>query len=292
MSGVSGVRVFTSGVARRGAVLAPVLASVLAPVLAAACLRAAGAQQTQPVPPPVTPRPFAPERPASAPAPEVELLAPGRMSPEARQLAAEEHAAIAARAALEGFDLERGRWSLEQIACPAFPGHLLLLFTGSRDGRGAWVFSASIPRRGGGRLRILPIQRGGLSLYPAAGANQRSISVFNHMREEEGAERSPDWLGSALCYAALAGARPRVAAEPEPGDGRRVPALTAVLENGLDGRQSIRLVDAAPARPVEWRMIFGPDGRLERASRLPAQEIATRPVPAGPAASPERPVPE
>ena len=67
------------------------------------------------------------------------------------------------------------------------------------------VFSASVPRNGAGRVRIVPILKRGYSLFSPAPINALTISAFNHIRAEEGEAANSDWLGNALCYAALAG---------------------------------------------------------------------------------------
>jgi hypothetical protein len=106
---------------------------------------------------------------------------------------------------------------------PALPEHLFLRFT-RNDGAGdVSLFSASIPR-GEGRVRIIPIQRRGYSLFSPAPINAMTISAFNHIRDEERSDQAPDWLGTGLCYAALAGAHPQAALLAEDAEGTEFPA--------------------------------------------------------------------
>jgi hypothetical protein len=94
------------------------------------------------------------------------------------------------------------------------------------------VFTVSIPRGGDGRVRIIPIQRRGYSLFSPAPINALTISAFNHIRAEEH-PKAPDWLGTGLCYAALAGAHPQ-AAEVERMPKPEIPSCRARLAVGTD----------------------------------------------------------
>jgi hypothetical protein len=134
------------------------------------------------------------------------------------------------------------------------------------------VFSASIPRGGEGRVRIIPIQRRGYSLFSPAPVNALTISAFNHIRAEEGIKPTFDWLGTALCYAALAGAHPHAAPLIDAPETPKVPAAPpAVLEIFLRGGAVIHFTDVAAApRPMEWTMTFNSAGKLLKASHEPA----------------------
>jgi hypothetical protein len=144
------------------------------------------------------------------------------------------------------------------------------------------VFSASIPRGGEGRVRIIPILRRGYSLFSPAPINALTISAFNHIRAEEPSASDSDWLGNGLCYAALAGAHPQIVsreATPEPG--KPIPALTAVMDVQLQAKNQeiIRFADAtAIPRPMEWTMTFTRQGRLVRATHSPALMERATPV--------------
>ncbi|MGA8042894.1 MAG: hypothetical protein WCA37_08840, partial [Terracidiphilus sp.] len=79
------------------------------------------------------------------------------MNAKDRLLAANAESSIAERAARLGYDLASGRWTYEQIVCPALPNHLFLRYTKSVGAGDVTQFSASIPRGSEGRVRIIPI---------------------------------------------------------------------------------------------------------------------------------------
>ena len=120
----------------------------------------------------------------------------------------------------------KGQWSYQQVVCPALPNHLFLQYTRNNGVGDVTMFTASIPRGGEGRVRIIPILRRGYSLFSPAPINALTISAFNHIRAEEPDGTSSNWLGNGLCYAALAGAHPRIAeAHQEPDIDRPAPHL-------------------------------------------------------------------
>jgi hypothetical protein len=245
------------------------------------------------VPPAVDPGPFPVGGTRSKSTPSIELRAPEQMSPTDRLVASNDESSIAEHAQIEGFDLNQGKWAYAQIVCPAFPNHLFLRYTQNNGVGDVTVFSASIPRNGQGRVRIIPIQKRSYSLFSPAPVNAMTISAFNHVRAEEGTGQSSSWLGNALCYAALAGAKPRLASEEELRTGGSTPALNAILEVPVKGGEVIRFVDeAAKPRPMQWTMTFSPQGKLTKATHVPAPSIETRSVPINPDALPTIPVPQ
>ena len=126
-----------------------------------------------------------------------------------RLLLADAESSIAEHAGFAGLEYQQSNWNYRQIVCPSFPNHLFLQYTRNNGVGDITVFSASIPRNGEGRVRIVPILKRGYSLFSPAPINALTISAFNHIRAEEGKTANSDWLGNALCYAALAGAQPR-----------------------------------------------------------------------------------
>jgi hypothetical protein len=133
-------------------------------------------------------------------------------------------------------------------------------------------------------VRIIPIRRRGYSLFSPAPINSLTISVFNHIRAEEGITTSPDWVGTALCYAALAGAHPLVAPLID-AEMPKVPAAPpAILEIPNRGGAVIRFADIAAApQPMEWTMTFDDTGKLlkashELASLAPVKASQAKPV--------------
>lgn len=202
----------------------------------------------------------------------LQFLSFDQMTQKDRDLAADAESSINERAGFAGLEFNQGSWAYRQMVCPALPGHLFLQFT-RNNGRGdVSVFSASIPRGGEGRVRIIPVQRRGYSLFSPAPINALTISAFNHIRAEEGTQASFDWLGTALCYAALAGAHPQAAPPIDAPETPQVPAgPPSVLEIPQRGGAAIRFTDvAALPRPMEWTMTFDGKGKLLKASHAPA----------------------
>lgn len=214
------------------------------------------------------------------------------MTQQDRLLLANAESSIAERAGLGGFELEQGNWSAEQIVCPALPHHLFLRYT-RNNGRGdVTEFSVSIPRNGEGRVRMIPIQRRGYSLFSPAPINALTISAFNHIRAEEPEEQRPEnWLGNGLCYAALAGGHPQLPLpDASPAPGKPVPAVDAILDVNNKG-EVVRFADeAARPKPMLWTMEFARGGKLMKATHTPVALWSEKPVPPQGAVA-QRPVP-
>lgn len=235
------------------------------------------------VPPPVEPKPFPTDTKQQKPVYTVEFRSADEINERDRLLIANSESSVAEHAAFAGLKYEQGGWSYSQIVCPAFPNHLFVQYTRSNGDRDVSLFSASIPRNGDGRVRVVPILKRSYSLFSPAPINALTISAFNHIRAEEGEQANADWLGNALCYAALAGARPEilphaaVAAVHKP-----IPALTAMLDVELTahGDEVIRFDDAAAQpHPMQWTMTFTRRGRLIKATHKRADLVTAKPVP-------------
>jgi hypothetical protein len=134
-----------------------------------------------------------------------------------------------------------------------------------------------IPRGGQGRVRVLPTERRGYSLFSPAPVNALTLSVFNRIRAEEPAASAPDWLETGLCYAALAGAHAQIDSTevnpnfPTPPQG----SLTIPTEGGA----VISFMDvAARPRPMEWTMTFDGAGKLLKATHAAAPELREQAV--------------
>ncbi len=234
----------------------------------------------KPVPPLAVPAPFSPEAHAAVRA--IEFRPAEAMTKPDRLIAANAESSIAEHAARGGIDFSGAGWSYEQVVCPALPNHLFLQYRRATGTGSETEFSASIPRGGEGRVRIIPIRRRGYSLFSPAPVNALTISAFNHIRAEEPEpQRSTGWLGNALCYAALAGARPQlppVDAAPEPG--QAVPAMSALLRVKDRNGEEIQFADASAApHPMMWTMTFTQKGRLVKAAHGPAPMTGARAVP-------------
>lgn len=245
------------------------------------------------VPQPVLPIPFSTDTPNRESATVIEFRSAAQMTATDRLLAADAESSIAEHAGLNGFELEQGTWSYQQVVCPALPNHVFLQYTRNNGVGDVTVFSASIPRGGEGRVRIIPILRRGYSLFSPAPINALTISAFNHIRSEEQAGTSSSWLGNGLCYAALAGAHPRIAAaNQEPAVNRSIAALRAVMDVPFKGGEVIRFVDdAATPKPMEWTMTFSYRGKLIKAAHFPSPMLTAHPVPENSAVLKITPVP-
>lgn len=169
------------------------------------------------------PMPFAPGSEMPEPAAALAFRSYDQMSPQDRDLAADAESAIGERAGIAGLEFNQGKWSYQQIVCPALPNHLLLQFTRNNGTGDVSVFSASIPRGGDGRVRVIPILRRGYSLFSPAPINALTISAFNHIRAEEHSDQTLAWLETGLCYGALAGGHPQVG-PPEETEVKKLPA--------------------------------------------------------------------
>jgi hypothetical protein len=247
------------------------------------------------VPDPVQPGPFSTKATRKEPLYAVELRSADQLTAQDRLLLADSEASISERAHYTGMEYDHNNWSYRQIACPSFPNHLFLQFMRNNGVGDVTVFSASIPRNGEGRLRIVPVLRRGYSLFSPAPINALTISAFNRIRAEEGESANSDWLANALCYAALAGTEAQILPQNTlPAPTKPIAALTAVMtvEMQAHGMETIRFDDsAARPHPMEWTMIFTHSGKLVKATHRPASTFTARTVPQKSAVTQTRPVP-
>lgn len=206
------------------------------------------------------------------------------MTQQDRDLAAGAESAIGERARDAGLEFSQGKWDYRQIVCSALPNHLFLQYTRDNGAGDVSVFSASIPRNGGGRVRIIPVLRRGYSPFSPAPVNELTIAVFNHIRAEENAGKAPGWLATGLCYAALAGGHPQVAPPDVTEIGKLPAAPPAILEIPAEGGAVISFTDASAARrPLFWSLSFDGSGKLLRVTQSPESESSARVVELTPA---------
>ena len=236
--------------------------------------------------------PFPPATEDSGQAHSIVFLAPEQMAQRDRDLEADAETTISERAGFAGLEFNQGKWSYRQMVCPALPNHLFLRFTRNNGVGDVSLFSASIPRKEG-RVRIIPIQRRSYSLFSPAPINALTIAAFNHIRAEEHSDQNLDWLGTGLCYAALAGAHPQAAPRSGVAEGTEFPAaMQAVLQIPMQGGAIIRFTDVtADRRPMEWTMTFDVKGKLLKATHLPASlvtEQGIHPAPVDERGSPRK----
>jgi hypothetical protein len=234
------------------------------------------------VPDPVEPKPFSTIASRQTPLYMVDFRSADQISEQDRLLLADSESSITEHAGFAGLEFSKGNWNYRQIVCPTFPNHLFVQYTRNNGAGDVSVFSASIPRNGNGRVRVVPILKRGYSLFSPAPINALTISAFNHIRAEDPETANSDWLGNALCYAALAGARPEMRLPgAEPALREPIPALNAAMDVQMQspGIEVIRFDDAA-ARPhaIEWSMTFTHQGRLIKASHRPASMMTVKPA--------------
>jgi len=217
------------------------------------------------------PVPFSLVTETPAPAAALEFRPFDRMTQQDRDLAADAEASIDERAGYANLEFNQGKWNYQQIVCSALPNHLFLQFTRNNGAGDVSVFSASIPRGGEGRVRIIPILRHSYSLFSPAPINALTISAFNHIRAEEHPAKAPEWLATGLCYAALAGAHPQIGPADETNVKKLPAAPTGSLVVPLNGGAVISFTDvSAIPHSMKWTMNFDARGKLLKASHSAA----------------------
>jgi len=203
------------------------------------------------------------------------------MSQSDRDLAAKTLPAIRDAAAFAGIDFDKEKWRYRQLECQALPGHLFLLFAGDGGVGDSSLFSAAIPRAGKGRVRVIPVERRGFSLFSPAPVNELAVAAFNRIRAQEPAGPPPDWLSTSLCYAALTEPRSEVSSSPSPSpEANLALSFPPTLEVGLDGESTVRFVNVAePRQPMQWALTFDAKGQLIKVQHYPTPVYATTIVP-------------
>jgi hypothetical protein len=207
----------------------------------------------------------------------IQVLSDAEMSASDRDLVANWQSAIQEHAGFENLDFNGSGWTYRELVCPALPNHLFLRFTRNDGTRDMTMFSAAVPRDGNGRVHIIPVVRKGYSLFSPAPIAALTIAAFNRIRAEEGAGASADWLGTGLCYAALAGANPHTAGTQADADLSLATSvsLPPILLVGNDGGAVVRFADVSTRQPMEWKMTFDAKGKLVKASHAPAPIVRT-----------------
>jgi len=212
----------------------------------------------------------------------IRVLSENEMTREDHDLLADAESSIQERAGVENLEFNGAGWKYRQLLCPALPKHLFLRFTRDDDPRQVSMFSVAIPRDGNGRVHIIPIVRKGYSLFSPAPIAALTMAAFNRIRAEEGEGASIDWLGTGLCYAALAGANPKLG-DPVTNENAEMPAfIPPTLTMGTEGGAVIRFADISDAaKPMEWTMVFDARGKLVKATHTTAYLAISRKRTAG-----------
>jgi len=216
----------------------------------------------------------------------IEFRTVDQMNSKDRDLVADAESSIGERARRMGIEYSEGQWNYQQVICPALPNHIFLQYMRNNGTRDTSVFSASIPRSGDGKLRIIPILLRSYSLFSPAPINALTISAFNHIRAEEHSDAATEWLGTGLCYAALAGAHPQAALLVQDPTGVKPRlAMPAGLEIPDRGNVILTFADVSAApRPMQWTMTFDVKGRLLKVTHKPADLVSGKIVPPTPIA--------
>src|SRR6478752_5541532 len=113
------------------------------------------------VPDPVPAKPFSMHATRQTPLYTVEFRSADQLTEKDRLLLADAESSIAEQAGFAGLEYQQNNWNYRQIVCPTFPNHLFLRYTRNNGAGDMSVFSASIPRNGEGRVRIVPILKRG-----------------------------------------------------------------------------------------------------------------------------------
>jgi hypothetical protein len=253
-------------------------------------LSAAGYKVKQ-VPEAVQPLPYSADIEIATSVAPIEYRTFDRMTEKDRLQAADAEASIGEHVHYEALEFNQGKWSYQQVVCPVFRNHIFLRFTRNNGAGDVSMFTASVPTNGEGRVRIIPIQMRGYSLWSPAPINALTISAFNHIRAEE-QDQSPDWLETGLCYAALAGGHPVAAKLTEDSNSLKFPAAVAAeLTIPIHDGEEVSFTDvSASPRMMEWTMIFNRKGKLMKAKHTPVGLLKVGAVPPA-GALPSKPVP-
>ena len=245
----------------------------------------AAARQVKEIPAPVlVPKefPFSIDNPRTATAHSIQMLSESEMSREDRDLLADAESSIQERAGFENLEFEGEGWTYHELVCPALPKHMFLRFTRDDGTRQMSMFSVAIPRNGNGRVHIIPIVRRGYSLFSPAPIGALTIAAFNRVRAEEGDAASADWLGTGLCYAALAGANPKLSDLAVSNDDDIPSVFPPTLTITAQGGAVIHFADvSATPKPMEWTMSFDPKGKLIKADHSPSSVLRVEKLKSG-----------
>jgi hypothetical protein len=134
------------------------------------------------VPEKVAPMPFPPNSEAPGRVTSIEFLPAEQMSEKDKLLEADAESSIQERTRWTDIAFNEGQWNYRQVVCTAFPNHLFLQFTRNSGAGDVTMFSASIPRNREGRVRIVPVQRHGYSLFSPADQRHDGCGLQPHPR--------------------------------------------------------------------------------------------------------------
>jgi hypothetical protein len=107
------------------------------------------------------------------------------MTEKDRLQAADAEASIGEHVHMWAWSSTRANGVTSRWCARSFRNHIFLRFTRNNGIGDVSMFTASVPLDGEGRVRIIPIQMRGYSLWSPAPINALTISAFNHIRAEE-----------------------------------------------------------------------------------------------------------
>ncbi|KAA6464997.1 hypothetical protein DYQ86_03320 [Acidobacteria bacterium AB60] len=190
-----------------------------------------------------------------------------------KDLAARASASIREQAKLYELGFGEGAWQQSELDCPAFPQHMFLRFTRDRGAGDVSMFTASIPRGGQGRVRVIPILRSGYSVILPAPESKVTIAAFNQILGEEHLGAKPDWSAVSVCYAALTSERWKEAQSLV----ELVMVGSQTLQLQQHGALSVALELAEPA-PGRWVIVYGGSARVVSTEYTPFGDLTWRPL--------------
>ncbi len=172
-------------------------------------------------------------------------------------------------------------WEARQAVCTALPDHLLMNYRRAPGTHHEASFSVVILRTGSGRLHLVPVERKGYSLYTPSRRNRLTMVVFNDLLREDAHAVRADWLGLALCYAALAGDQVQAVTTLMPSGGDPSPNyMPASLSVSWKAPPSITFVGLPPSggSPLQWTLLFERSGRLHKVQMKKAYQLSAVPA--------------
>lgn len=202
-------------------------------------------------------------------------------------------------AEIYGYDITSGNWTVDQAICPEFPGTVLLHYLEKfPDGKES-LFTALIPREGGGRIRVVPVLYRNASPYRPATKNPANYALFNELVPADVAKKDAgpggNWLSLGVCYAEMVGGRPNVPDEPDLDVATIKAPVAAVRLDAVTGQTQIQFSDRDAQKVYTiWTISFDGKGRVTdamnedyatyvaRIVQVPEPQATKMPTPAQP----------
>lgn len=201
----------------------------------------------------------------------VDVIPTEAMSAEDQQIFTSSEPEIRRRAASELMLLDQPGWSIEQLACPAFPHWLLLRYTQGSTPATRSLFSVAVSRLQR-QVRLIPVARKGYSAFGSSNGNPMIIGALNDMLKRE--DPKPPLSQIALCYAALTGAAAHIG---DAGKHFISPAEAPTARVDQWGEESVSIQAQETPAPT-LSLDFDHNGKLVRVSRVTSAVLLPKPV--------------